>query len=72
MLNLHERALSLLSCRYVDEVIMGSSYRVSADAIKTMNVQKVVYGSVCDFQKNFDLRVYSNVLARRRAMWLFV
>ncbi|KAI8081679.1 uncharacterized protein BX664DRAFT_340995 [Halteromyces radiatus] len=33
LMNLHERALSVLACRYVDEVIIGAPYSVSEDIL---------------------------------------
>jgi ethanolamine-phosphate cytidylyltransferase len=34
ILNLYERTLSLLSCKYVDEVIIGAPFVISEDLIK--------------------------------------
>lgn len=45
IMNLHERTLAVLSCRYVDEVIIGAPWCVSEDMIKTMNIAMVVHGS---------------------------
>ncbi|KAL1539500.1 Ethanolamine-phosphate cytidylyltransferase [Salvia divinorum] len=54
IMNLHERSLSVLACRYVDEVIIGAPMEVSKDMITTFNISLVVHGSVSednDFQK---------------------
>ena len=48
ILNLYERTLSLLSCKYVDEVIIGAPFVISEDLIKTMNISVVAKGSVSD------------------------
>ncbi|KAJ3009111.1 Ethanolamine-phosphate cytidylyltransferase [Thoreauomyces humboldtii] len=46
LLNLHERVLSVLSCRYVDEVIIGAPYSVTKDVLeKVYNVSVVIHGS---------------------------
>eukprot|EP01156_Anaeramoeba_ignava_P010296 Anaeramoba_ignava/a479298_55.p1 GENE.a479298_55~~a479298_55.p1 ORF type:complete len:310 (-),score=72.94 a479298_55:320-1249(-) len=45
IMNLHERILTVLSCRYVDEVIIGAPFDVSEDLIKSMNFQIVCHGS---------------------------
>eukprot|EP01118_Nematostelium_gracile_P000502 TRINITY_DN1056_c0_g1_i1.p1 TRINITY_DN1056_c0_g1~~TRINITY_DN1056_c0_g1_i1.p1 ORF type:complete len:418 (+),score=104.59 TRINITY_DN1056_c0_g1_i1:54-1307(+) len=45
IMDLHERTLCVLSCRYVDEVIIGAPWEVSKDLITTMNVQVVVHGT---------------------------
>ncbi|KAI0565880.1 Ethanolamine-phosphate cytidylyltransferase [Gracilaria domingensis] len=44
IMNVHERTLAVLSCRYVDEVIIGAPWCVTEDMIKTMNITKVVHG----------------------------
>jgi len=46
IMNLHERTLCVLACRYVDEVIIGAPWAVTADLIKTMNISLVVNGNV--------------------------
>lgn len=48
VMNLYERALSVLSCRYVDEVIIGAPWQISEDLIKTSRIKYVAYGSVSD------------------------
>lgn len=45
IMNVHERTLAVLSCRYVDEVIIGAPWCISEDMIKTMNISAVVHGS---------------------------
>ncbi|KAJ3027280.1 UNVERIFIED_CONTAM: Ethanolamine-phosphate cytidylyltransferase [Siphonaria sp. JEL0065] len=45
IMNLHERALSVLQCRYVDEIIMGAPYSVTKDVLsKICNVSVVCHG----------------------------
>ncbi|XP_057786249.1 ethanolamine-phosphate cytidylyltransferase-like [Salvia miltiorrhiza] len=54
IMNLHERSLSVLACRYVDEVIIGAPMEVSKDMVTTFNISLVVHGSVSednDYQK---------------------
>jgi ethanolamine-phosphate cytidylyltransferase len=36
--------LSVLSCRHVDEVIIGAPLEVTEDMIKTMNIGTVIRG----------------------------
>ena len=45
IMNLHERTLGVLSCRYVDEVIIGAPWAITEDMIKTMNIAHVVHGA---------------------------
>jgi ethanolamine-phosphate cytidylyltransferase len=48
VLNLYERTLSLLSCRYVDEVVIGAPYIITHDLLTSMNISAVVKGTVSD------------------------
>ncbi|GBG74645.1 hypothetical protein CBR_g19052 [Chara braunii] len=48
IMNVHERSLSVLSCRYVDEVIIGAPWEVTKDLITTFNISLVVRGTVAE------------------------
>ncbi|KAL9239058.1 hypothetical protein vseg_013413 [Gypsophila vaccaria] len=48
IMNLHERSLSVLACRYVDEVIIGAPLEVSKDMIATFNISLVVHGTIAE------------------------
>ena len=48
ILSLHERSLSVLACKYVDEVIIGAPARLTSDLLKTFGVSVVVRGTVHD------------------------
>ncbi|VAI30183.1 unnamed protein product [Triticum turgidum subsp. durum] len=55
IMNLHERSLSVLACRYVDEVIIGAPWDISKDMITTFNISLVVQGTIAenmDFAKD--------------------
>lgn len=47
-MNLHERSLSVLACRYVDEVIIGAPWEVSKDMViiilKLFFIAKILTG----------------------------
>ncbi len=45
IMNCHERSLSVLACKYVDEVIIGAPPIISDDLIKTFNISLVVRGT---------------------------
>jgi len=45
---LQERVLSLLSCRYVDDVVIGSPLFLSEEYLNALGVNIVVHGSVID------------------------
>jgi ethanolamine-phosphate cytidylyltransferase len=46
ILSLHERSLSVLACKYVDEVIIGAPARLTPDLLTTFGVSVVVRGTV--------------------------
>ena len=48
IMNIHERVLSVLACKYVDEVIIGAPYQVSEGLLKDLNVSVVVKKPLCD------------------------
>lgn len=77
ILNLYERTLSLLSCKYVDEVIIGAPWIITEDLIKTMNISIVAKGTVSDIQNatghtsvslNFDPLDVENVINQEYAV----
>ncbi|XP_052182562.1 ethanolamine-phosphate cytidylyltransferase-like isoform X2 [Diospyros lotus] len=48
IMHLHERSLSVLACRYVDEIIIGAPWEVTMDMITTFNISLVVHGTVAE------------------------
>jgi ethanolamine-phosphate cytidylyltransferase len=48
VMNLHERVLSVLSCRHVDEVIIGAPWAISEELIKVQRINIVARGTVSD------------------------
>jgi len=46
--SLYERVLSVLSCKYVDEVVMAAPYQITEDMIKSLRISAVVHGTVHD------------------------
>jgi len=48
IMNLHERVLSVLACRHVDEVIIGCPWEITQELIKSQGINIVVQGSVVD------------------------
>ncbi|CBY18409.1 unnamed protein product [Oikopleura dioica] len=45
IMNLHERTLSVLSCKFVSEVVIGAPYTIDKNLISHFNVDMVVHGS---------------------------
>ncbi|XP_074578172.1 ethanolamine-phosphate cytidylyltransferase-like [Curcuma longa] len=69
IMNLHERSLSVLACRYVDEVIIGAPWEVSKDMITTFNISLVVHGTIAE---NMDfLKDNSNPYSVPMAMGIY-
>ncbi|KPI90879.1 putative ethanolamine-phosphate cytidylyltransferase [Leptomonas seymouri] len=48
IMNLNERVLGVLSCRYVDEVVMGVPFEVTKELIESLNIDVVVGGRFSD------------------------
>lgn len=46
IMGLHERALSVLACKYADEVIIGAPVILSEDMLTTFGIELVVRGTV--------------------------
>ncbi|KAM4664289.1 ethanolamine-phosphate cytidylyltransferase [Discoglossus pictus] len=44
IMNIHERTLSVLACRYVSEVVIGAPYSVTADLLNHFKVDLVCHG----------------------------
>lgn len=45
IMNVFERALCVLGCKYVDDVVIGCPWAVTDDLMKTFNVSLVVQGT---------------------------
>lgn len=56
IMNLHERSLSVLACRYVDEVIIGAPWEVSKDMVSYFLL--VLNGSLVVYLASFVLPVF--------------
>jgi len=61
IMNLHERVLGVLSCRYVDEVVIGAAVVVTREFIETFKINLVIVGAINhhqeDEQKNYKVPV---------------
>lgn len=45
LLNLHERVLSVLGCRYVDDVLIDAPYEVTPEMISSLRIAEVIHGT---------------------------
>ena len=48
LMNLHERVLSVLGCRFVDDVLIDAPYEVTPEMIASLNIAEVVHGTKGD------------------------
>ncbi|KAK9824144.1 hypothetical protein WJX72_008090 [[Myrmecia] bisecta] len=48
IMDLHERSLSVLACKFVDEVIIGAPLEITQDLLTTFNISLVVRGTVSE------------------------
>ena len=48
LMNVHERTLSLMGCRYVDDVLIDAPYRVTPEMVASLNIVEVVHGTIGD------------------------
>lgn len=69
LMNLHERSLSVLACRYVDEVIIGAPWEVTKDMITTFNISTVVHGTIAE--KNTFMNGKSDPYVVPKSMGIF-
>ncbi|KAJ0984153.1 hypothetical protein J5N97_002509 [Dioscorea zingiberensis] len=59
IMHLHERSLSVLACRYVDEVIIGAPWGVTKDMIATFNISLVVHGTISENNHHCEFDPYT-------------
>lgn len=52
IMNLHERVLSVLACRYVDEVVIGAPWAVTKQILSAMKIDVVAHGTASDYTAN--------------------
>lgn len=67
LMNLHERVLSVLGCRYVDDVLIDAPYIISCDMINSLHITEVVHGSNSDnsgdnIQERYDVPIQMSIL----------
>lgn len=69
IMNVHERALSVLACKYVDEVIIGAPTVIGEDLLRTFNISLVVRGSVTETRAHGNGESARYALPRERGMF---
>lgn len=58
VLNLNERVLSVLACKYVDDVIIDPPYLITAEMIAALQINIVVTGKVSEVPEDAESDVY--------------
>ena len=46
IMNLHERCLSVLACKYVDEIVIGAPQKITRELLTTFNIAIVAHGTI--------------------------
>ena len=47
-MNLHERVLSVLGCKYINDVLIDAPMEITPDMIASLRITEVVHGSESD------------------------
>jgi len=53
IMNLHERTLSVLGCRWVDDVLLDAPWEITKEMVASLNISLVVKGT-CDDQRGLS------------------
>ena len=70
IMNVHERALSVLACKYVDEVVIGAPPVVTATLLSTFRISRVVRGGRSETGSYAKLDPERYALPRSRGIYL--
>lgn len=54
LMNLHERVLSMLGCKYADDVLIDAPLEITPDMIASLRINKVVHGTESDGYSDVD------------------
>jgi ethanolamine-phosphate cytidylyltransferase len=54
LMNLHERVLSVLGCRYVDDVVIDAPYIITSEVISSLSISEVLHGDRSDWFSQSD------------------
>lgn len=71
IMNVHERALSVLACKHVDEVVIGAPEVISDSLLRTFNIGLVVRGKRCETGEDAVATTDSKRYARPRELGVF-
>lgn len=48
LMNLHERVLSVLGCKYINDVLIDAPLEITPDMIASLKITEVVHGTESD------------------------
>jgi len=65
LMNLHERVLSVLGCRFVDDVVIDAPYIITPEMIASLNITEVVHGTSGDEDGQSSISKYTSLPFRR-------
>lgn len=71
IMSLHERVLSVLSCRFVDDVIIGAPWKVTNDMITSLNISVVASGSIQKELRSIDAASPHDPYAACKSLGIF-
>ena len=71
IMNLHERCMNVLSCKYVDEVVIGAPWKCTRDLITTLGVHVVVSGSNSKYDPSRGSTHSDDCYAEVKAMGIY-
>ena len=54
IMNLHERVLSVLACKHVDDVLIDAPYVITSEMIASLKISKVIQGTVTEDSNVID------------------
>lgn len=66
LMNLHERVLSVLGCRYVDDVLIDAPYEITKDMLSFLKISEVLESPGTDYAGNESLDRYRFVSKEAR------
>lgn len=69
IMNVHERALSVLASKYVDEVVIGAPMIITDDLLRTFNISMVVRGSLTETRGRDSMDEQRYALPRERGIF---
>lgn len=55
LMNLHERVLSVLGCRFVDDVVIDAPYIITSEVISSLGISEVLHGDRSDWFSQSDV-----------------